>query len=157
MTTRWIDSPIGGLLLSSAAGLVTAIGFDARAEDAADGSPGTDEVLDAAEAQLAEYFAGERREFDLPLANDGLEFHQKVWRELRTIPYGQTRSYGDIARQLGYDSVVSRAVGAACGANPLPIVVPCHRVVAADGGLTGYAGGIERKRFLLDLERPGLF
>ena len=120
--------------------------------------PGPDDrVLEAAEDQLAEYFAGDRREFDLPLASDGTEFQRKVWSEVRRIPYGETASYGDIARRLGYEPGISRAVGAANGANPLPVVVPCHRVVGSDGSLTGYAGGPDRKRILLELERPGLF
>ncbi|MCW2769974.1 MAG: cysteine methyltransferase [Aeromicrobium sp.] len=153
MTTRWMDSPIGGLRLHSSAGLVTAIDFDANPR----GGRTSDPVLDRAEQQLTEYFAGERIAFDLPLANDGSEFQKKVWAELVRIPYGETASYGDIARRLGYEPVISRAVGAANGANPIPIVVPCHRVIGADGTLTGYAGGVERKRVLLDLERPGLF
>lgn len=154
MNTRWIDSPIGGLRIHVSAGLITAIDFGA-------GSPRgrrlIDPLLDRAEQQLAEYFAGERTEFDLPLASDGSEFQKKVWSELMRIPYGETASYGDIARRLGYEPGISRAVGAANGANPIPIVVPCHRVIGADGSLTGYAGGIERKKTLLDLERPGLF
>lgn len=153
MPTRWMDSPVGGLRLHAQAGLLTAIDFDA----VADGSPVADSVLDAAQQQLAEYFAGERREFDLPLASEGSEFQKKVWAELQRIPYGETASYGDIARRLGYEPVISRAVGVANASNPLPIVVPCHRVVGSDGSLTGYAGGVERKRVLLDLEVPGLF
>ncbi|MBD8605792.1 methylated-DNA--[protein]-cysteine S-methyltransferase [Aeromicrobium sp. CFBP 8757] len=154
MTTRWIDSPIGGLRIHTSAGLVTAIGFGA---DAPRGEQAPDALLDRAEQQLGEYFAGERTRFDLPLASDGTEFQKKVWSELLRIPYGETASYGEIARRLGYEPGISRAVGAANGANPLPIVVPCHRVIGADGSLTGYAGGVERKRTLLDLERPGLF
>ena len=96
-------------------------------------------------------------DFDLPLASEGSEFQKKVWAELRRIPYGETASYGDIARRLGYEPVISRAVGAANGANPIPIIVPCHRVIGSDGSLTGYAGGLERKKTLLDLEVPGLF
>ncbi|MCW2787851.1 MAG: methylated-DNA--[protein]-cysteine S-methyltransferase [Aeromicrobium sp.] len=153
MTTRWMDSPIGGLRLHASAGLVTAIDFGATPRGARTADP----VLDRAEQQLAEYFAGERTAFDLPLANDGSEFQKKVWAELVRIPYGETASYGEIARRLGYEPVISRAVGAANGANPIPIVVPCHRVIGADGTLTGYAGGVERKRILLDLEQPGLF
>lgn len=153
MTSRWLESPIGGLRLHAQAGLLTAIEFDASP----DGEPGADPVLDAAEAQLREYFAGERRVFDLPLASDGTEFQNKVWAEVRRIPYGDTATYGQIADRLGYEPVISRAVGAANGANPLPIVVPCHRVVGADGSLTGYAGGVDRKRILLELEQPGLF
>jgi methylated-DNA-[protein]-cysteine S-methyltransferase len=153
MTTRWMDSPIGGLRLHSSAGLVTAIDFGATPR----GTRAADPLLDRAEEQLAEYFAGERTAFDLPLANDGTEFQKKVWAELVRIPYGETASYGEIARRLGYEPVISRAVGAANGANPIPILVPCHRVVGADGTLTGYAGGVERKKILLDLEQPGLF
>ena len=152
-TTRWMDSPIGGLRLHAQAGLVTAIDFDARPR----GARAPDPLLDDAERQLTEYFAGDRTTFDLPLANDGTEFQKKVWGELRRIPFGETASYGEIARRLGYEPVISRAVGAANGANPIPIVVPCHRVIGADGTLTGYAGGVERKKSLLALEQPGLF
>ncbi|MBC7630922.1 methylated-DNA--[protein]-cysteine S-methyltransferase [Aeromicrobium sp.] len=151
--TRWIDSPIGGLRLHSSAGLITAIDFGASPHDGRADDP----VLDLAEKQLAEYFAGERHDFDLPLASEGSEFQKKVWSELRRIPYGETASYGDIARRLGYETVIARAVGAANGANPIPIVVPCHRVIGSDGSLTGYAGGLDRKKTLLDLEQPGLF
>jgi methylated-DNA-[protein]-cysteine S-methyltransferase len=154
MTTRWIDSPIGGLRIHVSAGLVTAIAFGA---DSPSGSRASDPLLDRAETQLGEYFAGERTEFDLPLASEGSEFQKKVWSELQRIPYGETASYGDIARRLGYEPGISRAVGAANGANPIPIVVPCHRVIGANGSLTGYAGGLERKRTLLELEQPGLF
>lgn len=153
MSTRWMDSPIGGLRLHSSAGLLTAIEFGAEPQ----GRPAPDPLLDDAQQQLQEYFTGDRRSFDLPLANDGTEFQRKVWGELRRIPFGETASYGEIARRLGYEPVISRAVGAANGANPLPIVVPCHRVVGSDGSLTGYAGGVERKRVLLELESPGLF
>jgi methylated-DNA-[protein]-cysteine S-methyltransferase len=153
MTTRWMDSPIGGLRLHADAGLLTAIDFDARPRRI----KVVDVLLDEAERQLREYFAGERTTFDLPLASDGTEFQNKVWGELRRIAFGETASYGEVARRLGYDPVVSRAVGAANGANPIPIIVPCHRVIGADGTLTGYAGGIERKKVLLALEQPGLF
>lgn len=153
MSTRWVDSPIGGLRIHASAGLITAVDFDAKPV----GRPIPNPLLDRAELQLREYFAKERTEFDLPLASDGTEFQVKVWNQLRKIAYGHTVSYGDIARQLGYDPGISRAVGVANGANPLPIVVPCHRVVGADGSLTGYSGGIERKRILLEMERPGLF
>jgi len=148
-----MDSPVGGLRLHASAGLLTRIDFDAAPR----GARVADRLLDETERQLTEYFAGERREFDLPLAHDGIQFQQKVWSELRRIGYGDTASYGEVAARLGYEPVVSRAVGAANGANPLPIVVPCHRVVGADGSLTGYAGGLERKRILLELERPALF
>ncbi|RYJ06341.1 MAG: methylated-DNA--[protein]-cysteine S-methyltransferase [Actinomycetales bacterium] len=153
MSTRWIDSPIGGLRLHVSAGLLTAIDFDATPRGARAEHP----LLDTVERQLDEYFAGRRTEFDLPLANDGTEFQQKVWGELQRIPFGETASYGQIAARLGYEPVVSRAVGAANGANPIPVVVPCHRVIGSNGTLTGYAGGLERKRILLALEQPGLF
>jgi methylated-DNA-[protein]-cysteine S-methyltransferase len=153
MTTRWIDTPIGGLRLHAQSGLLSAIDFDAKPR----GECVPDAVLDEAERQLAEYFAGTRTEFDLPLASEGTEFQKKVWAELGRIPYGETATYGDIARRLGYEPVISRAVGVANASNPLPIVVPCHRVIGSDGKLTGYAGGIDRKQALLELEQPGLF
>ena len=153
MTTRWMDTPLGGLRLHAHAGLLTAIDFDAELR----GTRVADPVLDEAEQQLSQYFDGERTEFDLPLASEGSEFQLKVWAELRRIPYGETATYGDIAHRLGYEPVIARAVGVANASNPLPIVVPCHRVIGSDGKLTGYAGGIERKRTLLELEQPGLF
>ena len=109
-------------------------------------------VLIDARRQLAEYFAGERRAFDLPLAPAGTEFQQAVWMKLREIPYGTTTSYGVIAQRLGQPTA-SRAVGAANGRNPLGIIVPCHRVVGSAGSLTGSAGGLERKQALLALEQ----
>ena len=153
MTTRWMDTPLGGLRLHSQAGLLTAIDFDAEPQ----GQRVEDSVLEEAERQLSEYFDGKRTEFDLPLASEGSEFQKKVWAELRRIPYGETATYGDIARRLGYEPVISRAVGVANASNPLPIVVPCHRVIGSDGKLTGYAGGVARKQALLELEQPGLF
>ena len=109
-------------------------------------------LTDEAFRQLQEYFAGERQRFELPYELRGTDFQKKVWAALETIPYGQTRSYGDIARMVGSSKAV-RAVGAANGKNPMWIVVPCHRVVGADGSLTGYAGGIEMKKRLLELEQ----
>ena len=102
--------------------------------------------------QLRAYFAGELREFDLPLAPEGPVFHHRVWRELCNIPYGETISYGELARRIGSPNA-SRAVGRANGANPIPIVIPCHRVIGSNGKLTGYGGGLPRKEFLLALER----
>ena len=110
------------------------------------------DVLAHAATQLAAYFAGERHAFDLPLDPDGTPFQQRVWRALLAIPYGETRTYGELARALGRPAA-SRAVGAANGRNPLSIVVPCHRVIAASGALTGYAGGLPAKRWRLDHER----
>jgi methylated-DNA-[protein]-cysteine S-methyltransferase len=112
-------------------------------------------VLGQARRQLEEYFAVRRTEFDLPLGAGGTGFQRKVWAALTEIPYGQTRSYGEIARRLGLPPGASRAVGLANGQNPISIIVPCHRVIGADGSLTGYGGGLDRKRILLDLERGG--
>jgi len=109
-------------------------------------------VLAAAAAQLTEYFAGERQQFDLALAGVGTNFQQLVWRALTTIPYGETWTYGELARAIGRPSA-SRAVGAANSKNPLGIIVPCHRVIGASGELTGYAGGVAAKQWLLEHER----
>lgn len=108
--------------------------------------------FDAVKRQLDAYFTGELTEFDLPLSPQGTEFQRRVWQALTTIPYGETRSYRDIAIQIGQPDAV-RAVGAANGQNPLPIVVPCHRVIGADGSLAGFSGGIENKKKLLQLEQ----
>ena len=108
-------------------------------------------MLLVAASQLFEYFAGKRKRFDLPLAPEGTEFQLRVWEELQRIPFGERISYGDLARRID-DADAVRAVGAANGRNPIAVIIPCHRVVGADGSLTGYAGGIERKRRLLDLE-----
>ncbi|MDR3493697.1 MAG: methylated-DNA--[protein]-cysteine S-methyltransferase [Ancalomicrobiaceae bacterium] len=113
-----------------------------------------DSAFGAARAQLRAYFAGQRRSFELALAPHGTGFQLAVWRELATIPFGGTISYGELARRIGRANA-SRAVGAANGANPIPIIVPCHRVVGSDGSLTGFGGGIEMKQWLLDLERTG--
>jgi methylated-DNA-[protein]-cysteine S-methyltransferase len=114
-----------------------------------------DEAFAAAREQLAAYFAGERTDFDLPVTATGTPFQHEVWQALTEIPYGTTWSYGELARHIGKPAAV-RAVGLANGRNHVSIVVPCHRVVGANGSLTGYGGGIERKRFLLDLERGAL-
>ncbi len=110
------------------------------------------DVLDLAQDQLQAYFQGERTDFDLPLEPLGTQFQQEVWSALRSIPFGRTTSYGEVARRLGKPKA-TRAVGAANGRNPLPIVIPCHRVIGADGSLTGFGGGIGRKRELLELEQ----
>lgn len=113
--------------------------------------PLTDAGFDDVRAQLGEYLGGERREFEIPTATDGDECQERVWALVRQIPYGETSTYGELARQLG-DGTTAKDVGTAVGRNPLCILVPCHRVLGAGGNLTGYAGGLERKRFLLDLE-----
>ena len=109
-------------------------------------------LLQETEEQLNEYFAGVRREFDLPLAPKGTPFQQAVWQQLLRIPYGEVRTYGQLAAALGKPGA-SRAVGSACHCNPLCILIPCHRVVGADGSLTGYAGGLDIKEYLLELEK----
>ncbi|MBA2417526.1 MAG: methylated-DNA--[protein]-cysteine S-methyltransferase [Nocardioidaceae bacterium] len=152
MAHRYVESPIDGLLLHGEGDTLVAIDFGAEpVQDE------TSDVLEDAAAQLQEYFAGERREFDLPLAARGTAFQQRVWAALAEIPYGQTMSYGQVAARLGLVPGASRAIGSANGSNPIPIVVPCHRVIGANGTLTGFGGGIDRKRTLLALESPGLF
>ncbi|WP_079132051.1 methylated-DNA--[protein]-cysteine S-methyltransferase [Streptomyces nanshensis] len=148
-----VDSPLGALTLVADGGALTGVYFEDHLRGPSPGALGPrDETgFDEARRQLAEYFAGERQRFDLPLAPRGEPFRQRVWALLRQIPYGETRSYGLLARELG-DPALAQAVGSANGRNPLSVIVPCHRVVGADGSLTGYAGGLERKRFLLELE-----
>jgi methylated-DNA-[protein]-cysteine S-methyltransferase len=140
------DSPLGPLRLVARGDELVGVYLPDQA--APDAPVRATPVLARAARQLAEYFAGERRTFDLPLAPQGTGFQQLVWRALAAIPYGQTRSYGELARAIGRPSA-SRAVGAANGKNPLAIVVPCHRVIGASGELTGYAGGMAAKRWLL--------
>jgi methylated-DNA-[protein]-cysteine S-methyltransferase len=152
-----VDSPIGPLTIVAEDGSISALHMDAQrhAPDAAAlGLPGDprEEPFATAAGQLAAYFAGELTEFDLPLAPAGTDFQRRVWNDLRAIPYGQTISYGELARRVG-NPAASRAVGLANGRNPIAIVVPCHRVIGADGSMTGYGGGLDRKRFLLALER----
>jgi methylated-DNA-[protein]-cysteine S-methyltransferase len=121
--------------------------------DRDDGDPLLREVV----RQLAAYFARELKDFDLPLAPRGSDFQQRVWGELQEIGWGETASYGQVAHRLGLTNAASRAVGLANGRNPIPIVIPCHRVIGANGTLTGYAGGLDRKQLLLSLEQDGLF
>lgn len=128
-------------------------GVPTAADSAAEGIRSDDSpLLVAAAEQLAAYFAGERTDFDLPLAPTGTPFQQEVWTALRQIPYGTTASYGEIAGRLGRTGHGARAVGVANGRNPIPVIVPCHRVVGASGAMTGYGGGMDRKRILLELE-----
>ena len=149
------DSPLGRMRIASRDGAVFAIGFPGQKHDVErkndwrrdDDAP---ELADA-RAQLAEYFAGKRRDFELPLAPVGSDFQQRVWRALLRVGYGRTSTYGTLARTLTQPTA-ARAVGAAVGRNPIAIVVPCHRIIGADGSLTGYAGGLDRKTRLLALE-----
>lgn len=159
--TRVLDTPVGAMLaMVREDGALFALPFLPEAADgeavAAELAGDRTVIFDAQRCepvarQLAEYFAGERRRFDLRLAPAGTEFQRAVWDALTAIPYGSTVGYGELARGLGRPSA-SRAVGRANGANPIPVVVPCHRVIGAHGDLTGYGGGIECKRFLLRLE-----
>jgi methylated-DNA-[protein]-cysteine S-methyltransferase len=149
-----IDSPVGPLVLAASDEGLHAIEFQpSRHPVARDGDwrEGDHPVLRQAATELGEYFAGGRRTFGLPLAPRGTDFQQAVWRTLATIPYGATVSYTELASRVGRPEAV-RAVGAANGRNPLPIVLPCHRVIGANGSLTGFGGGLPMKRFLLDLE-----
>lgn len=150
--TMVMTSPVGPLELSSDGTSLTHLHFHDNEPPRSDDNGEYDPILVETRRQLEEYFAGDREEFDLPLSGAGTDFQQRVWSELREIPFGATASYGDIARQLGMPPGASRAVGLANGANPLAIIVPCHRVIGSNGTLTGYAGGLERKRFLLGLE-----
>ncbi|CAN5360680.1 methylated-DNA--[protein]-cysteine S-methyltransferase [soil metagenome] len=158
-----IDSPAGPLLLALSDAGLCAIEFQPSRHPvgrAGTWREGDHPLLRRTQAQLEEYFAGTRRTFDLPLAPHGTDFQRTVWRTLATIPYGETISYAQLAARAGRPGA-ARAVGAANGRNPLPIVVPCHRVIGASGDLTGFGGGLPVKRFLLQLEgalpRPGLF
>ena len=148
-----VASPVGELTLVAEDGALVRLQMDGARQVADPVTLGVRDDRGLAEAvrQLGEYFAGDRTEFDLQLAPAGNAFEHRVWALLREIPYGETRSYGDLARALG-DVGFSQAVGAANGRNPIAIVVPCHRVIGADGSLVGYAGGLDRKRFLLALE-----
>jgi methylated-DNA-[protein]-cysteine S-methyltransferase len=146
-----IDSPIGKLdLVVDDAGRLLRIAF-ASDEEAFGHLPHAPDRFAAITGQLTQYFAGTRQRFDLALAPQGTPFQQRVWQGLLTIPFGETLSYGQLAARLG-DGAHARAVGTANGRNPIPIVIPCHRVIGADGSLTGYGGGLERKRQLLALE-----
>ncbi|GAA2914669.1 methylated-DNA--[protein]-cysteine S-methyltransferase [Streptomyces thioluteus] len=157
-----IDSPLGLLLLAGRPS-PTAPGGTAIVSLSVPGQKGgatvgpdwrrAPEAFTEAGRQLAGYFAGERREFDLEYAPDGTDFRRRVWDALDSVPYGATTTYGELARRIGASRAAVRAVGGAVGANPLLVLRPCHRVIGADGSLTGYAGGLERKRYLLDLER----
>lgn len=151
-----MPSPIGEITLVAEDGSLTGCYMELHRRSTDDEErlgDRDDEGLSDAVGQLTQYFAGERTEFTLPLAPHGDEFQLRVWALLREIPYGQTCSYGDLARALG-DVNLSQRVGWANGRNPISIIVPCHRVIGADGSLVGYAGGLDRKRFLLALEEP---
>ena len=155
-----MDSPIGDLRIVERDGAITAIEFSPFLDH--DGRPRGDRddthpVLVETVRQLRAYFDRDLKEFELPLDPAGSDFQKSVWAQLLRIGYGETASYGEIAKRLGKTNAASRAVGLANGSNPIPIVIPCHRVIGADGTLTGYAGGIERKQTLLEIEQDALF
>lgn len=147
-----LPSPIGPLTLVAVDGQLTGLYMDAQRHRplrlGLAGDP-ADEPFASAARQLEAYFAGELTHFDVPLAPAGTPFQLRVWSALRAIPYGRTWSYGELARQVGS---ASRAVGLANGKNPIALIIPCHRVIGSDGSLTGYGGGLDRKRYLLELE-----
>ncbi|WP_445166363.1 methylated-DNA--[protein]-cysteine S-methyltransferase [Mycolicibacterium sp. Dal123E01] len=157
MTTlqyRTIDSPVGPLTLAGTGSTLMHLRMvdQTHEPDRSGWRPTDSEIFAEAVEQLSAYFTGELTEFELDLNLGGTEFQRKVWTALLTIPYGETRSYGEIAMQIG-SPTASRAVGTANGRNPIGIIVPCHRVIGSTGGLTGYGGGINRKKALLALEK----
>jgi len=157
MYYSYFDSPVGRLLIAGDGEALRHIAFPGAKEPRRPG-PGwnesTEGVVASAVAQLREYFAGQRRDFDLPLAPEGTVFQRRVWRALQSIPYGETISYAELAKRTG-NPKAARAVGSANGKNQIPIVIPCHRVIAADGTLGGFGGGLETKRRLLAIESGG--
>ncbi len=152
VTVTVVDSPIGLLTLVATEGVLSGLYMVDQRHRPALELPRDDHALPAARQQLAAYFAGELKDFDVPVALAGTPFQQQVWEALKTIPYGDTWSYGELAARLGRPAA-SRAVGLANGRNPVSVVVPCHRVVGSNGSLTGYGGGLARKTWLLALER----
>jgi methylated-DNA-[protein]-cysteine S-methyltransferase len=158
MSWTTIASPIDELRLVERDGSLIAIEFSPFLTDDTRGRGERDDthpVLVETARQLAAYFARDLKEFDLPLAPVGTPFQQVVWTALQEIGFGETWSYGELAHRIGKTNAASRAVGLANGRNPIPIVIPCHRVIGANGTLTGYAGGLERKQTLLGLEQEG--
>jgi methylated-DNA-[protein]-cysteine S-methyltransferase len=155
---RIVDSPVGPLTLAGSGSTLMHLRMvdQTHEPDRSGWEPGGPDAFADVVAQLEAYFAGELIAFDIDLELTGTEFQRRVWAALQTIPYGETRSYGQIAEQIG-SPAASRAVGMANGRNPVGIIVPCHRVIGSSGGLTGYGGGIERKRTLLELEMTALF
>lgn len=159
MRFDFMPSPVGELMLVASDSQLAGVYFTPHPDGGivsgtwlrASGGTAADAILTKARAQLTDYFAGTVTEFDLPLGPQGTPFQTRVWEALRSIPHGRTISYGELARRLGAPKAM-RAVGAANGRNPIPIIVPCHRVIGARGDLTGFGGGLERKRWLLEHE-----
>ncbi|MBC6449952.1 methylated-DNA--[protein]-cysteine S-methyltransferase [Actinokineospora xionganensis] len=149
-----VDSPVGALTLVATDGVLCGLYMEQQRHRPPEETFGErdDEAFGEVITQLGEYFAGDRERFDLPMTFAGTDFQRSVWTQLREIPYGETISYGELAARLGKPAA-SRAVGLANGKNPIGLIVPCHRVVGSSGDLTGYGGGLPRKRYLLDFER----
>jgi methylated-DNA-[protein]-cysteine S-methyltransferase len=156
VTAAWttVPSPLGELLLLGEDGRLTGLHLPGEPRRPAPAGPRDDAAFADARRQLGEYFAGRRRAFELDLAPAGTPFRQRVWAELQRVPYGETITYRELAARAARPAAI-RAAGAANGANPISIVIPCHRVIGTSGSLTGYAGGLDAKRFLLDHERAG--
>ena len=154
MHYSYVESPIGDLLVAGDDGVLKLVSFPrgSMAREPGEGWERKDSEFDEVRRELGEYFEGKRESFDVPLEADGTDFQRDVLGALQQIPYGETRTYGEIAEHLGKPKA-SRAVGAANGRNPIPILIPCHRVIGSDGSLTGFGGGIDTKEFLLSLER----
>lgn len=159
----YMPTPIGDLLIVGEGETLSLVSFPtgSRTKPPPDGAHRNDSAFTAARQQLAAYFAGELKQFDVPLQLNGTAFQNKIWTVLMGIPFGETTSYGALAKKVGSPKA-SRAVGAANGANPIPIIIPCHRVIGANKSLTGFGGGLETKQFLLEHEgvlavQPSLF
>jgi len=152
MISSTYKSPIGTLTLVSDGKAITYLEFEANKYPAPKYPRGSDKIIEQAKKELDAYFAGRLKDFKVPVRPQGTPFQEAAWKALSKIPYGVTRSYGEQARAIGKPKAV-RAIGAANGRNPIPIIIPCHRVIGADGSLTGFGGGMETKQFLLELEQ----
>jgi methylated-DNA-[protein]-cysteine S-methyltransferase len=152
MISATYKSPIGTLTLVSDGKAITHLEFENNKYPAPKYPRGSDKIIEQAKKELDAYFAGRLKDFKVPVRPQGTPFQEAAWRALTKIPYGVTRSYGEQARAIGKPKAV-RAIGAANGRNPIPIIIPCHRVIGADGSLTGFGGGMETKQFLLELEQ----
>lgn len=154
MISAIYDSPIGPLTLASNGGALTQVEFEGGKYPLPHHPLGADKILDQARRELDKYFAGKLRAFTVKVDPQGTEFQRKAWAALQAIPYGETRSYAQQAKAIGSPKA-TRAIGAANGRNPIPVIIPCHRVIGANGSLTGFGGGMERKQILLELEQGG--
>ncbi|MEZ5958625.1 MAG: methylated-DNA--[protein]-cysteine S-methyltransferase [Hyphomonadaceae bacterium] len=154
MISAIYDSPVGPLTLTSNGKALVQVEFEGGKYPLPRYELGADKIIDQTRRELDQYFAGKLRDFKVKVAPQGTEFQRKAWAALQTIPYGETRSYAQQAKAIGSPKA-TRAIGAANGRNPIPVIIPCHRVIGANGSLTGFGGGMERKQILLDLEQGG--